>query len=87
MSTEHLVAFNIALMVALASPGPALLMAMQATLRPGRAAGIATGCGLGLMAAIWTLVALLGLEMVFRVFPWAYAVVKIIGALYLLHIA
>ncbi len=31
--------------------------------------------------------ALLGLDTVFKIFPWAYTTVKIIGALYLLYIA
>lgn len=87
MSIEHLLAFNIALFAAIASPGPALLVAIQTALSSGRAAGLAIGCGLGLMAALWTLMALMGLEAVFRLFPWAYAVAKIIGALYLLSIA
>ncbi len=87
MSIEHLLAFNVALFAAIASPGPALLVAIQTSLSSGRAAGVAIGCGLGLMASIWTLMALLGLEAVFRLFPWAYAVAKIAGAIYLLYIA
>jgi threonine/homoserine/homoserine lactone efflux protein len=39
------------------------------------------------MAATWTLLALLGLNGVFAVFPWAYATLKIAGALYLIWIA
>ncbi len=87
MSIEHLLAFNVALFAAIASPGPALLVAIQTSLSSGRAAGVAIGCGLGLMASIWTLMALLGLEAVFRLFPWVYAVAKIAGAIYLLYIA
>ena len=87
MTIEHLIAFNIALLAAIASPGPALLVAIQTTLQSGRRAGIAIGCGLGLMAAIWTLLALLGLEAIFQLMPWAYAIAKFVGALYLLYIA
>lgn len=87
MSIESLLAFNLALLVAIASPGPALLMAIRTTLVQGRAAGIAIGCGLGTMAATWTLAALLGLEVLFQLFPWAYLAMKIAGALYLLWIA
>ena len=39
------------------------------------------------MAALWTLAALLGLETIFTLFPWAYTTVKVAGALYLLWIA
>ena len=87
MTIEHLIAFNVALLAAIASPGPALLVAIRTTLGSGRMAGAAVGCGLGLMAAIWTLMALLGLEGIFRLFPWAYATAKVAGALYLIYVA
>ncbi len=87
MSIEHLIAFNIALLAAFVSPGPALLVAVCTTLSSGRRAGIAVGCGLGLVAATWTMMALLGLEAVFRLVPWAYATAKIAGAIYLLYVA
>lgn len=45
------------------------------------------GCGLGLMAATWTLMALLGMDAAFRLFPWAYATARIVAAAYLLFIA
>jgi threonine/homoserine/homoserine lactone efflux protein len=83
----HLIAFNVALFAAIASPGPALLVAIRTTLGAGRRAGIAVGLGLGLVASMWTLAALLGLEIVFRAFPWAYSAVKIAGACYLIYIA
>ena len=87
MSAEHLIAFNLALLAALASPGPALLVAIRTSLSAGRRAGAAVGLGLGLVAACWTLMALLGLDAVFALAPWAYAAAKIAGALYLLYIA
>ncbi|SLN20759.1 Leucine efflux protein [Roseovarius albus] len=87
MTIEHLIAFNLALFAALASPGPALLVSIKTTLTTGRNAGMAIGCGLGLMAALWTLTALLGLEVVFELFPWAYVIVKTAGAIYLIYIA
>lgn len=87
MTIEHLIAFNMALLVAIASPGPALLVAIQTTLSSGQRAGIAIGCGLGIMAATWTMLALLGLEAIFQLVPWAYVVAKITGAAYLLYIA
>ena len=87
MTIKHLIAFNIALFAAIASPGPALLVAIQATLSSGRKAGIAIGYGLGLMAATWTLFALLGLEALFQIFPLAYSAAKFIGAIYLIYVA
>lgn len=87
MSVEHLVSFNIALLIALVSPGPALLVAIQTSLSGGRRAGISVGCGLGLMAATWTMSALLGLEVIFKIFPWLYATARFIGGVYLVYIA
>lgn len=87
MTIQHLIAFNIALFAAIASPGPAMMVAIQTTLSNGRLAGTALGIGLGLMASIWTLVALLGLNAVFDLFPWAYVACKFAGAAYLMIIA
>ena len=87
MTIGHLIAFNIALLAAIVSPGPALLVALRTTLSDGRRAGIAIGFGLGLIAAMWTLAALLGLEVVFRIFPWAWSAARICGASYLLYLA
>ena len=56
-------------------------------MRSGRRAGIAVGLGLGLMASLWTTMALLGLETIFKLMPWAYMIMKFLGALYLLYIA
>ncbi|WP_187429930.1 Threonine efflux protein [Roseobacter fucihabitans] len=87
MSVESLIAFNLVLMAAIASPGAALLYFIKTCVASGRAAGFATGLGLGLAAAGWTLAALLGLESLFALFPWAYTLLKITGALYLIWIA
>ncbi|MEM9499828.1 MAG: LysE family transporter [Pseudomonadota bacterium] len=87
MELSHLIAFNLALLAAIASPGPSLLFLVRTTLGQGRGAGIAAAAGLGTMAALWTLAALLGLESVFLVFPGLYMTLKILGALYLIWIA
>ena len=87
MTIEQIVAFNLALLAAMASPGPALLLLIRTAIVESRSAGILTGCGLAFMAATWTGLALLGLEGIFHLVPWAYGAFKIAGALYLLHIA
>ena len=79
MELGHIIAFNLTLLASMASPGPALLLALKTTLTSGRMAGIITGLGLGTMAALWTGLALLGLEGVFQLFPWAYALLKRAG--------
>lgn len=87
MELSHLVAFNLTLLAAMASPGPALLLALRMSMVGGYGAGVATGAGLGLMAATWTAAALLGLQAAFTLFPWAYAALKTAGALYLMWLA
>lgn len=87
MTGDSVIAFNLVLIAAIASPGAALLFFVKQCVASGRATGIATGIGLGLAASLWTLAALLGLEGLFRVFPWTYTTLKIAGALYLLWIA
>ncbi|MBF9033821.1 LysE family transporter [Rhodobacterales bacterium HKCCE2091] len=87
MGIEHVVAFNVALLASIASPGPSLLYLTRTTLAHGRGAGIAAALGLGLMAATWTLAALLGLSTLFALVPWAYLTLKTIGAAYLIWIA
>lgn len=87
MTTAQLLAFNVTLLAALAAPGPALLYALRQSVAGGFATGVATGAGLAVMAATWTGAALLGLNAVFAIFPWAYLALKTAGAAYLLWIA
>lgn len=87
MTTAQLIAFNLTLLAAMAAPGPALLYALRQSMAGGFWTGVATGAGLGVMAALWTGAALLGLNAVFAVVPWAYLVLKTAGAIYLLWIA
>ena len=87
MTIELILAFNLALLAAIVSPGPAFVMSARTSVVKGRSAGIRLGAGLGLMASVWTLAALLGLQSVFDWFPWTYTAVKTIGAAYLIWIA
>ena len=76
MTFEHLIAFNAVLIISILSPGAAFLMAVRSSVSNGRRAGIATGLGLGMMACLWTLAALLGMDALFALFPWAFAALK-----------
>ncbi len=87
MSAAQLLAFNVALIAALASPGPAMLMSVRATITGGLRQGLLTGLGLATMAACWTGTAFLGLHALFTLFPWIYATARVAGALYLIWIA
>ncbi|MEM6577225.1 MAG: LysE family translocator [Pseudomonadota bacterium] len=87
MELTHVLLFNMTLLAAMATPGPALLFAIKQSVSGGFRTGLITGLGLGLIAAGWTGAALLGLDVVFRLFPPAYIALKTIGALYLLWLA
>ncbi|MEM6304501.1 MAG: LysE family transporter [Pseudomonadota bacterium] len=87
LELAQLAAFNAALLLAILSPGPSLLFLTRQTLTHGRRAGVVTAMGLAVMAALWTLAALLGLQTLFVLFPWAYTTLKIMGALYLMYLA
>lgn len=87
MTAAQLAAFVLTLAAAFVVPGPAMLLALRNTLTGGLAAGIATGAGLGLVAALWTAAALAGLGALFALVPWAYGAMKLAGAVYLLWIA
>lgn len=87
LTLGHLLAFNAALFFAVAAPGPAFLVCTQASLKGGVRAGVITGFGLGLVAGLWTLAALLGLDALFSTFPRAYTVLTIGGAALVLAFA
>ncbi len=87
MSVEQLLAFNPVLAAAVASPGPALLLAAQTVLGAGRRSCVMAGVGLACMAATWTGLALLGLGAVFATVPALALAMKIAGACYLLLLA
>jgi threonine/homoserine/homoserine lactone efflux protein len=83
----QLLAFNLTLLAAMASPGPAFLLVLRNSIADGRRAGIVTGLGLGLVAGLWTAAALMGLAALFEWAPWLYGAMKMAGALYLLYLA
>ena len=87
MDWGHLIVFNVTLLAAMAAPGPALLFALRQSVSGGFITGVLTGAGLAVMAAAWTGAALLGLDAVFALFPFAYSGLKLIGALYLMWVA
>ena len=86
MDSNHLIAFNIILVLAILSPGPAFIFIMRTSLAQGRAAGIRAGLGLGLIATLWTAIALLGLDIIFSILPGLFSGLKLLGGAYLLYL-
>ncbi|MCM2561127.1 LysE family transporter [Lutimaribacter sp. EGI FJ00015] len=87
MDWPHLIAFNIAILGALASPGPAFIAMMRTSFAHGRHAALRCGLGLACAAVCWTLLALAGLSAIFALVPWAYMALKLLGGAYLLWLA
>lgn len=87
MEGAALIAFNIAILGALASPGPAFVAMIRAAFAQGRGAALRCGLGLACAATCWTLLAMAGLTTLFALVPWAYMALKFLGAAYLLWLA
>ncbi|WP_263761458.1 LysE family translocator [Lentibacter sp. XHP0401] len=87
MEPGHLIAFNLAILAALASPGPAFLLMLRSAMSEGRQGALRTGLGLATAATLWTILALTGLTAFFAAAPAAYFAIKTTGALYLVWLA
>lgn len=70
--------------VTVLSPGPNLLATLHATTQGGARAGVTTAAGIGVGTAIWAGLSLAGLAVLFETFTWAYTLVKLVGAAYLI---
>lgn len=83
-STETLIAFFLAMSVFAVFPGPAILYTAAQTITRGRRAGLMAALGLHIGGYVHVLAAALGLSAMLAVVPTAYAVLKVVGALYLI---
>lgn len=74
-------------LMAAISPGPAVLMSARTGVTEGLRTGTFLACGIGIGAVIWAMAALFGLAIVFQAAPALLWALKIIGGIYLLHMA
>jgi threonine/homoserine/homoserine lactone efflux protein len=74
-------------LLAVISPGPSLLVVARSAIAGSRAQGTQVALGLGLGTLVWSLSALFGLTLLFRLAPWLYTGLKTAGAAFLLYIA
>lgn len=81
------VAIASALAVGAVSPGPSFIVVARNSIALSRRHGLATACGMGLGAATFAVLALLGVHAVLTAVPMAFWVLKIAGGLYLLYLA
>ncbi len=83
-STETLIAFVLAMAVFAYMPGPAILYTAAQTLARGRRAGLMAAAGLHIGGYVHVFAAALGLSAALAYVPNVYAVLKLVGALYLI---
>ncbi|QDX31249.1 LysE family translocator [Dickeya poaceiphila] len=69
------------------SPGQSFILVARTALAASRRASLAVSLGMGTGAAIFALIALLGLQSLLLAVPWLYQTLKIAGGLYLLYLA
>jgi len=76
-----------ALMLGAISPGPSFIYVAQNSISKSRKHGLFTALGTGTGAALFGLLAVMGLQAVLLAVPSAYLILKIGGGLYLLWLA
>ncbi len=87
MDTTALAIFGGALLVAAASPGPAIAALVARVLARGTAGAAAFSFGLAIGDVVWLTSAILGLAYIAKTFAWIFSAVKYAGAAYLLYLA
>ncbi|MFV0384496.1 LysE family translocator [Paracoccus sp. (in: a-proteobacteria)] len=75
------------LAVAILSPGPGVIAVSQASFALGRRRALPYAWGLAIGASLWNIFALTGLTVMFRIAPWTYLLLRLLGGAYLLWLA
>ena len=87
VSADQLGLFVATLAVAILSPGPGVIAVSQSAFALGRARALPYGWGLAIGASLWCLFSLLGLTVLFRLLPWTYVALTVLGGAYLVWVA
>ncbi|CTQ50784.1 LysE family translocator [Jannaschia donghaensis] len=74
-------------LLAAISPGPSFVLSIKTAAAEGFRPALGLALGFGIGAAIWALLALVGLSLLFQVVPVLFTVLKLGGALFLIWIA
>jgi threonine/homoserine/homoserine lactone efflux protein len=86
-SAGTLLAYSTAAIVLIATPGPDMTLFLQRTLTNGRVAGLMSMAGTMVGLLVHTALAAAGLSALLAASPWAFQIVQIAGAIYLLWLA
>ncbi|MGP1252905.1 MAG: LysE family transporter [Kiloniellales bacterium] len=71
-------------LLAAMTPGPNLLVTVQASLAGGRSAGLSVVSGIMVASMMWAAGSLLGLTLLFALAPWLYGALMVVGGAYLI---
>ncbi len=85
-TTETIILFMVAALALNVTPGPSIAYVMSRSFGEGQTAGLVSALGLGTGSLLHAIAATLGLSAVVAYSPMAYAVVKYVGAAYLVYL-
>ena len=85
-ATETIMLFMVSALALNVTPGPSIAYVMSRSFGQGRTAGLVSALGLGTGSLLHAIAATLGLSAVVAHSPLAYAVVKYLGAAYLVYL-
>jgi threonine/homoserine/homoserine lactone efflux protein len=86
LGTYDLWAFLVASFLLWLTPGPDTMYILTRSISQGRRAGVMSALGIGSGLLIHTLLAAFGLSAILATSAWAFALVKVAGAAYLLYL-
>jgi len=86
-SALALVSIGLIQLLAVISPGPSFLIVARTAVARSRAEGVKVAIGLAAGTVVWSSAALIGLNSLFKAMPLVFALMKAVGALFLLWIA
>jgi threonine/homoserine/homoserine lactone efflux protein len=85
-ATETVVLFMAAALAVNMTPGPSIAYVMSRSFGQGRTAGLVSALGLGTGSLLHAIAATLGLSAIVAYSPMVYAVIKYLGAAYLMYL-
>lgn len=86
MSISSTIAFDLGILAAAVSPGPAFVLTAQTSLRIGKSAGLRVALGVVLAASLWLNASFFGLSAFLGYFPQTELALKIAGGAYLIYL-
>jgi threonine/homoserine/homoserine lactone efflux protein len=87
MDIQTIVLFSAASLALCATPGPDMILVAARSAAQGRMAGLITQFGVAAGSAFHAIIMALGLSQLFLAVPYAYDLVRYLGAAYLLYLA